>query len=169
MLNVRELEFCRLKAGGCGNGEAYRLCGYGCKSEAVAQAGGGRLMMREEVQEEVLRLKEVARAAADEALCLSLVEKRVLLAEIARGKAVRSEGFLFEVLPSHGERRAAMAEDSKLAGHYAPAEVSVQGDLFSLAVDFFDSRVVDGDGGAEEVEGEVVVDKDGEGDDEGCF
>lgn len=134
MLRARERCFCELVASGLGYGEAYVQAGWRAGDTASAQAGGSRKMRNSEVAAEVRRLRE---AMWDERL-LSVKEKRVLLAEIAQGRAfVRSREYLFEMPLKHSERIAAIAEDSRLAGDYAAEkrDVSVQGDLFKGLVE----------------------------------
>lgn len=125
--------------------EAYLEAGFRCTSNESAQAAASRKMKEPGIREEVGKIRE---RLCDEN-CLTMKEKRLRLAEIARGKALFSGGdFLFEVPPTHSERMKAIDLDNKMTGDYAPEkrDVSVQGMFFE---DLFENGEGgdDGEGG----------------------
>lgn len=130
-LSEKEQVFCRNIVLGMGQREAYLAAGFGgmC-SVGAADVAAHRLMNKEGVRECIGEMRE----RVQDDLCMDLVRKRVLLAEIASGKAfVPGREYLFEVLPSHGERMKAIDLDSKIAGHYAAEkrELSLQDSFLS--------------------------------------
>lgn len=129
MLTVRERILGQKMAEGLERSEAYVEAGYKAKNKEVARSAVCRLLKN---KPEILEYVGELQKEEDDRLLLSRRKKRLLLAEIATGKAIKSEGFLFEVVPSHRERIAAVAEDNKLTGDYAVEEshVSVEGNLF---------------------------------------
>lgn len=129
MLSERDQIFCEKCASGLMAYEAYLEAGFKCTSNESAQAAASRKMKEPGIREEVRKIRE---RLCDEN-CLTMKEKRLRLAEIARGKALFSGGdFLFEVPPTHSERMKAIDLDNKMTGDYAPEkrDVSVQGMFF---------------------------------------
>ena len=91
------------------------------------------------IKEEIRKIRE---RLCDEN-CLTLKEKRLKLAEIARGKALFSgDEYLFEVPPSHAERMKAIDLDNKMTGDYAPEkqDVSIQGLFFEDLFEYGEGR-----------------------------
>lgn len=129
MLSERDHIFCEKCASGLMAYQAYIEAGFCCTSNESAQAAASRKMKEPGVREEIRRIRE---RLCDEN-CLTLKEKRLRLAEIARGKALFSgDEFLFDVPPTHAERMKAIDLDNKMTGDYAPEkqDVSVQGMFF---------------------------------------
>ncbi|WP_418383995.1 terminase small subunit [Akkermansia sp.] len=155
MLSERDQIFCEKCAAGLMAYEAYLEAGFKCTSNESAQAAASRKMKEPGIKEEIRKIRE---RLCDEN-CLTLQEKRLRLAEIARGKALFSgEGFLFEVPPSHSERMKAIDLDNKMTGDYAPEkrDVSVQGI-------FFEDLFEDGQGGHTISEGSELLEGKTEG------
>lgn len=117
MLSERDHIFCEKVASGLMAYQAYIEAGFCCTSNESAQAAASRKMKEPGIKEEIRKIRE---RLCDEN-CLTLKEKRLKLAEIARGKALFSgDEFLFEVPPSHAERMKAIDLDNKMTGDYAP-------------------------------------------------
>lgn len=129
MLSERDDIFCEKCASGLMAYEAYLEAGFNCTSNESAQAAASRKLKEPGIKERIREIREQLCAEN----CLTLQEKRLRLAEIARGKALFSGSeFLFEVPPTHSERMKALDLDSKMMGHYAPEkrDVSLQGSFF---------------------------------------
>lgn len=129
MLSERDQIFCEKCASGLMSYEAYLEAGFKCTSNESAQAAASRKLKEPGIKEEIRKIRE---RFCDEN-CLTMREKRLRLAEIARGKAFFSGGeFLFDVPPTHAERMKAIDLDNKMTGDYAPEkrDVSVQGMFF---------------------------------------
>lgn len=149
MLSERDQIFCEKCASGLMAYEAYLEAGFKCTSNESAQAAASRKMKEPGIREEVRKIRE---RLCDEN-CLTMKEKRLRLAEIARGKALFSGGdFLFEVPPTHSERMKAIDLDNKMTGDYAPEkqDVSIQGI-------FFDDLFEYGEGGEAVSEGSELL------------
>lgn len=134
MLSERDQIFCEKCASGLMAYEAYLEAGFNCTSNESAQAAASRKMKEPGIKEKIRKIRE---RLCDEN-CLTMREKRLRLAEIARGKAFFSgDDFLFEVSPTHSERMKAIDLDNKMTGDYAPEkrDVNVQGIFFD---DLFD-------------------------------
>lgn len=134
MLSERDQIFCEKCASGLMAYEAYLEAGFNCTSNESAQAAASRKMKEPGIKEEIRKIRE---RLCDEN-CLTMKEKRLRLAEIARGKAFFSgDNFLFDVPPTHSERMKAIDLDNKMTGDYAPEkrDVNVQGIFFD---DLFD-------------------------------
>lgn len=135
MLSERDQIFCERCASGLMAYEAYIEAGFRCTSNESAQAAASRKLKEPGIREEVARI----RGELHSAHCLELVEKRLLLAEIAKGRAVvAGREDLFEVLPSHADRMRAIDLDNKMMGDYAPErrDVSLQGSFFEDLFDY---------------------------------
>lgn len=133
MLSERDHIFCEKCASGLMAYQAYIEAGFNCTSNESAQAAASRKLKEPGIKE---KIREIRERLCDEN-CLTLQEKRLRLAEIARGRVLFSgEDFLFEVPPTHSERMKAIDLDNKMMGDYAPEkrDVSLQGgfieDLF---------------------------------------
>lgn len=134
MLSEKDQLFCERCAGGLFAYEAYIEAGFNCKVVS-AQAAASRKLKEPGIREEIARI----RGELHSAHCLELVEKRMLLAEIAKGRAVvAGREDLFEVLPSHADRMRAIDLDNKMMGDYAPErrDVSLQGSFFEDLFDY---------------------------------
>ena len=77
-LNTRQMAFCRNYVQGASGSEAYRRAGY---SPRRADAGAAQILKNPNIQAEVDRLRN---AAEDEAI-LTVIERKILLSNVARG------------------------------------------------------------------------------------
>lgn len=153
MLSERDHIFCEKVASGLMAYQAYIEAGFCCTNNVSAQAAASRKMKEPGIKEEIRKIRE---RLCDEN-CLTLKEKRLKLAEIARGKALFSgDEFLFEVPPSHAERMKAIDLDNKMTGDYAPEkqDVSIQGLFFEDLFDYGEGRETVS-GGSELLEGKA--------------
>lgn len=108
MLSERDQIFCEKCASGLMSYEAYLEAGFKCTSNESAQAAASRKLKEPGIKEEIRKIRE---RLCDEN-CLTMREKRLRLAEIARGKAFFSGGeFLFDVPPTHAERMKAKVNE----------------------------------------------------------
>lgn len=129
-LSEKELKFCFYIVAGLGQREAYQSAGFEKPTIGATDTGASRLANKLEIKEKIAEMRK----EIESDLCLDLVNKRIMLAEIANGRAcvpMREE--LFEVKPTHAERMKAIDIDNKMMGDYAPEKKEV--DLQSKFMD----------------------------------
>ena len=155
MLSERDYRFCEFCASGLMAYEAYIEAGFKCKSNESAQAAASRKQKEPGIMEEIAKIRQ----RLHDENCLTMQEKRLLLAEIARGKAfISHRDFLFEMPPTHAERMKALDLDNKMMGDYAPEkrDVNLQGSFFEdLFEGTLEERTGDYGSGGEEVSGDA--------------
>ena len=110
-LNDKQRAFCAHLVEGMSQTAAY-VKAYGCKEE-TARRLASRLMTNDGVSAEIKRLRDIM----DGQHCLRLLEKRRMLADIARDKESAS--------PS--DRMKAIEIDNKMTGQNAPEKLEVTG------------------------------------------
>lgn len=115
-LTGKQLKFAQSVASGETQTQSYLDAGYKAKDRIVAEVNGSLLMAKPHVAAYVDKL----RAEADRKCVMDLVEKRKVLAKIARSDSL-------DVKDS--DRIRAIDIDAKLAGHYAPEELNINGSI----------------------------------------
>lgn len=85
-MNPKQQQFCQLHAAGTAAPEAYARV-YGCKQKS-AEVNASKLLAKDHIIAEVDRLRKLAKEKADADAVLSINEKRILLARIARTSVV---------------------------------------------------------------------------------